>query len=286
MLAFGSTGHAVVRLQQRLQELGYHVNLDGRFGSQTEDAVQQFQASSGLPPDGIVGPATLGALNVRPIVPTPTPVHPTYTVPNAMVVDIYHGDTVHSFAQAHAAGTVGIIHKATQGSEYQDSSYDTRRALAESEGMLWGAYHFGTNDSVPNQVTNFLSMAQPGNNTLVALDYEPNGRHTMSLAQAKAFMQMVADVLGRRPVLYSGNLIKETISSEDEAFFGQHRLWLAQYGSHPTVPSAWDTWWLWQHTGDGVGPDPKTVPGIPGAGGLDVNSFAGSVEDLTKEWAS
>jgi lysozyme len=204
-----------------------------------------------------------------------------------MVVDIYHGDRVTSFAQAKQAGICGIIHKASQGAGIVDPRYAARRQRALKAGLLWGAYHFGTHDHVDDQVVNFLTAAAPDDSTLVALDFEPNGQDTMALDQARRFLAAVENQLGRKAVLYSGNLIKEQLGATVDPFFGSHRLWLAEYGPVPRVQASWSTPWLWQYSGDGIGPDPKTVTGIPGAGGcLDCNSYARSSAQLEAEWAS
>ncbi|WP_328907594.1 DUF1906 domain-containing protein [Streptomyces sp. NBC_00234] len=59
----GSTGEAVTRLQRALTAgLGRTVSIDGVFGSGTAQAVRDYQSSRGLGADGIVGPATWGAL--------------------------------------------------------------------------------------------------------------------------------------------------------------------------------------------------------------------------------
>ncbi|MFF1421559.1 glycoside hydrolase domain-containing protein [Streptomyces sp. NPDC058280] len=59
----GSTGEAVTRLQRALTAaLGRTVAIDGAFGSGTGQAVRDYQSSRGLGADGIVGPATWGAL--------------------------------------------------------------------------------------------------------------------------------------------------------------------------------------------------------------------------------
>jgi peptidoglycan hydrolase-like protein with peptidoglycan-binding domain len=55
-------GHEVRYLQERLLKKGHMVVVDGYFGRQTTVRVQEFQASVGLPADGIVGPATWAAL--------------------------------------------------------------------------------------------------------------------------------------------------------------------------------------------------------------------------------
>jgi len=61
----GSSGPAVLALQQRLSALGYWVGTpDGNFGDSTEQAVYALQKAAGLSRSGIVGPATQVALAV------------------------------------------------------------------------------------------------------------------------------------------------------------------------------------------------------------------------------
>lgn len=52
-----------VRIQQRLVDLGYtHLEVDGRIGKKTTEAIEDFQKKNGLKPDGVVGFKTLSAL--------------------------------------------------------------------------------------------------------------------------------------------------------------------------------------------------------------------------------
>lgn len=62
VLSYGSWGADVFQLQLELKALGYALEADGHFGSQTRRVVTAFQLASGLTPDGIVGPKTLAAL--------------------------------------------------------------------------------------------------------------------------------------------------------------------------------------------------------------------------------
>ena len=57
-LRFGSMGLDVKMLQQKLG-----VTVDGNFGNYTRLAVEKFQRTNGLVPDGIVGPLTNAVLN-------------------------------------------------------------------------------------------------------------------------------------------------------------------------------------------------------------------------------
>ncbi|HEX4323944.1 MAG TPA: peptidoglycan-binding domain-containing protein [Gaiellaceae bacterium] len=59
----GDTGSQVTLLQQALNKLGFSSGKpDGVYGPSTQNAVEQFQAASGLNADGIVGPQTLAAI--------------------------------------------------------------------------------------------------------------------------------------------------------------------------------------------------------------------------------
>ncbi|MDR3641571.1 MAG: peptidoglycan-binding domain-containing protein [Humidesulfovibrio sp.] len=70
----GSTGDDVVRIQKALKDAGLlQGEPDGVFGGQTEAAVKQLQTNSGLPADGVVGPATWAKLFPGDAAATPTP---------------------------------------------------------------------------------------------------------------------------------------------------------------------------------------------------------------------
>lgn len=62
---YGSSGDEVIKIQQKLSELGYYSgNIDGKFGNDTKKAVMQFQKDNDLSSDGIVGIKTLEALGI------------------------------------------------------------------------------------------------------------------------------------------------------------------------------------------------------------------------------
>src|ERR1700687_2304036 len=106
-----------------------------------------------------------------------------------LIIDIYHGDPVNSFAQVKTFGILGVIHKASQGTETVDRAYATRRKLALTTGLLWGAYHF-------------MSLADPDDQTLLALDWENVGGSSPTADQARAFLEAIETTIGRKAVVY------------------------------------------------------------------------------------
>ena len=62
---YGSRGDEVTQIQTKLKRWGYYNgNIDGIYGSQTQEAVRYFQRKNGLAVDGIAGPKTLAAMGI------------------------------------------------------------------------------------------------------------------------------------------------------------------------------------------------------------------------------
>src|SRR5436853_5242117 len=108
------------------------------------------------------------------------------------VVDLSHHNTVTSFDDARASGIMAVIHKASQGTDFADATYDQHRAQAQAAGLLWGAYHFARAGDIEAQVDHFLNVANLGDNEIAVLDFEPNStERTMILAEAEQFVTLV-----------------------------------------------------------------------------------------------
>jgi len=204
-------------------------------------------------------------------------------MPINVIVDISHHNGNVDLNKAQQAGIAGVIHKGTQGTGMFDRSYTGNRQKAEAAGLMWGAYHFGTKGDGAEQADFFLSKINADEQTLLVLDYEPNGLRTMTLDQARAFVTRVNAVTGRFPGLYSGNLIKEQLRSQPvDPVLSKCFLWIAQYGPQPkNIPPTWSSWTMWQYTDGVAGPAPHTVAGI---GKCDRDQFNGTLEQLQKLW--
>jgi lysozyme len=202
-----------------------------------------------------------------------------------VVVDLSHHNAKVDFNKLRQGGVVGVIHKATEGLGFADKMYASRRDAALKAGLLWGAYHFGVGGDGSDQADFFLKTVGDDPHTLRVLDFEPNlTGPTMTLNQAREFVEHANNLTGRFPGLYSGHLIKELLgSAPPDPLLSNCFLWIAQYkGPLPLgIPPTFKTWSFWQYT-DGVnGPDPHEAAG---AGPCDRDIFNGSLAQLRKLW--
>jgi peptidoglycan L-alanyl-D-glutamate endopeptidase CwlK len=92
-LKSGATGSDVAALQQRLADKGFSPGrIDGQFGPATQTALQAFQRSAGLEPDGVLGNETAVALGLAEPAPAPALALPGVTV--EIVSDMFPGTRV------------------------------------------------------------------------------------------------------------------------------------------------------------------------------------------------
>jgi GH25 family lysozyme M1 (1,4-beta-N-acetylmuramidase) len=148
--------------------------------------------------------------------------------------------------------------------------------MAREARMLFGLYHFIRPGNISGQVDNFLEVYNRYDPTtlLVALDYEDAG---VSLDDCAAWLGVVEDQIGKKPVIYSGHVLKEKLGDQVHPVLNgtNYPLWLAQYSSTPTLPAGWKQYWLWQYS------DKGEVPGVDPP--TDVN--AGEKSRVTEFWS-
>lgn len=205
------------------------------------------------------------------------------------VVDLSHYDNVTDrFAGFVQFGGWGVINKVTEGTGATDASFNWRRQPAKDAGLLYGAYHFLHTGRIAQQVDWFLQHVGDPTGLLLAFDHETeNGMHA-TLDEVKQACTLVHDKLGRWPWLYSGDVIKEQCGNTLDPFWKNIKLWLPQYSSSGNYswPPAFEQPPLIQYTGDGAGRPPHNVPGIVISGGLDINHFDGTRDELAAIWAA
>jgi len=194
-------------------------------------------------------------------------------------VDLSHHNTIpESLKDARASGILGVIHKLTEGNTFIDSDCDARYQLAKQAKMLWGVYHFVRPGDMEHQAGFFvetsIELGVADDKTLYCLDYEDKG---VSADDCVKFMEIVEDMTGHEPVLYSGHVLKEELNGKADARLSKYRLWLAQYGPNAVLPPGWDTFWGWQYTESG------SCPGIKSP--VDLNAYIGTAKKLESDWS-
>src|SRR5262245_53161782 len=136
---------------------------------------------------------------------------------NYKVVDLSHWDPASDYHQVKAAGILGVIYKATEGTGYQDPTYVSQRMKAMEAGLLWGAYHFGHRGSIDAQVANFVNFAKIHSDDLFCLDWEDSDS-TMTVDDAREFIIKCEAALTRvqQCVVYSGNTVKDQLGNKKD----------------------------------------------------------------------
>jgi GH25 family lysozyme M1 (1,4-beta-N-acetylmuramidase) len=233
----------------------------------------------------------------------------------ALVLDAYEYNEIDLEVIAKNKRIAGFIHKASDGlpppygckatknsTEFElckknwkvysvsKELYKTRRALAKSLGMKWGAYHLGRAGNPIDQANHFISFTDPQPDDLIAIDIEDIDPQFMSLADAEEFARHIKRRLGRYPILYiNGSTAKHIAHNRDNyPLLSRLQLWYARY--KPTInehfpKGNWDNYALWQFASH-INCNKSSCPyRIEGANSdIDVNVADMSVEQLKKVW--
>lgn len=196
-------------------------------------------------------------------------------MPTPIVIDLSHHNIVPTSLQpAKDSGIIGVIHKATEGASYVDDMLDNRWYFAKQAGLLWGTYHFMRPGDQKAHAKHYVDVtnANGDKNTLLCADHEDTG---VSLTDLKTFLREVERLTGRKPIIYSGHVLKQQLNGHADADLSTYKLWLAQYAAQPTLPPGFSKYWLWQYTDNG------SVPGVTPPTDLD----AGDKAAVSSQWS-
>lgn len=169
--------------------------------------------------------------------------------------------------------------------------YHTRRQLAKTLGLKWGAYHLGRAGNPEQQALHFLQFAEPEKDEAIVLDIESmDSSKFMSLKDAERFARYVHKKLDRYPILYTNHNTAEFIAAnrKDYPLLSRMQLWYARYKSDVTgvFPLGnWDEPAIWQFAYGGNCSKkscPYRVKGTPRD--IDVNVSLKTVNELRNAW--
>ena len=169
--------------------------------------------------------------------------------------------------------------------------YQTRRILAKSLGLKWGAYHLARPGNPVQQAQNFLDFARPEADELMAVDIEDNDPGKwMSLEDAEIFVAEIRRRTGRYPVLYTnGNTAKHIADAAARyPVLSRLQLWYARYKPEVAMhfpKGNWDSYALWQFVSQ-VNCNRRSCPmRIEGANlDIDINVADMTPDELRAAW--
>lgn len=255
----GDKGAEVKYLQRSLPAWSWpmassYANIDGLFGTATEQAVKNYQTQLELSVDGIAGPEVLSSLGVY----------------AKVTVGVDLSDYQTGITWSSVAGVDFAYIKASEGATWKAKEFASHCAGARGVGIKAGAYHFarmGANTPWA-EFDNFMSVVGHWSLDLpVALDLEADFGISGQAATewALAWLQEAEREFKRRPVVYtSRRIITEKLSGG--AGLEAYPLWTPRWGDQPVNLNPWSNWHIWQYTNKGV------VQGIPGE--VDLNYMA------------
>lgn len=192
-------------------------------------------------------------------------------------IDISHHQGNINWAELAKAEHVGsgihfVFMKATEGSDWIDSSFQQNFIKARENGFIRGAYHFFSNtSSAEKQADFFCNQVELVENDLPpVLDVETVGNYGKDslCLEVKTWLQKVERYYGVKPIIYTSRKFKEQYLNDN--FFDTYPFWIAHYYVDSlTYKGRWD---FWQHT------DMGRLPGIKGH--VDLNVYNGDLNQL------
>jgi len=175
--------------------------------------------------------------------------------------------------------------KATEGNYYVNPYYARDLARATASGLKVMAYGFANprphagNGTAAGQARFLVRHAGTvhGQRPPLMLDIEYNPykggicyrlRPAAMVGWLKRFDAEIQELTGRLPVIYTTAGWWDKCTGGSRAF-AQSPIWPAAWttGRRPWLPRGWRNWALWQYTST------ATVPGIPDAGGTDLDAL-------------
>ncbi|UFW91989.1 glycoside hydrolase family 25 protein (plasmid) [Bradyrhizobium barranii] len=198
------------------------------------------------------------------------------TIP--VCIDISHHQGFPHFKDVRAAGVLGIIHKATEGTTFVDPNRVENCASALAAGLAVSTYFWLKPGDGRSQAQFYLETIHAKRGERVCIDYEEEGCVVETLHDA---IQALLDAdLDLRITVYSGHLLKDELGHVCDSYLQDKTdLWLAEYRTESTIDDvSWASrtypcWTLHQYSETGE------VPGIDDSC-VDFNRFNGSSDEF------
>ena len=184
---------------------------------------------------------------------------------NAINYDRLKQDPHRVLAVIHQASKIKFNKVTKSRDDHCDVKFQDQAVLARRYGIFFGAYHFGTDDDPIRQAQLFLRCINGSGVRLVALDLEGPSSPSMSIEQAKSFLDYFEqnDPEHRTLAIYAPRSVAKTISEQFDrhSLFARGVLWIASptldwpptKAGQPLPPigtTVWGDYSIWQFTSD------------------------------------
>jgi len=162
-----------------------------------------------------------------------------------------------------------IILKATEGVDLKDERFDTWWPRLKEIGVIRGAYHFYVTEDDPGKQASFFIRnvkLEPGDlRPIVDIEMVGHGTEGKLYPKLKEFLDLLEAHYRVKPFIYTSPKFWNRHFHE---YLSGYPLWIAEYGvKSPSVPEGWDTWNIWQYSGN------ASVGGV--GKGADLSRFNG-----------
>jgi lysozyme len=145
-LKMGAQGDWVKFLQNKLNEQGSNLAVDGKFGNKTETALKQFQTTHELKADGIVGPKTWqkileldnAASRINLVTsPSPTATSLSYNKDLRAMLKLHEGIRDQIYLCSAGKCTIGVGHNLDANGTKAERSYFAENKASEAQIEKW-----------------------------------------------------------------------------------------------------------------------------------------------------
>ena len=168
--------------------------------------------------------------------------------------------------------------KATEGATYIDKKYKTNIKEAKENDFLVGSYHyFRTTSSIENQFQNFIKTIDKSEQDLIPLidvEEKTNWTNKEFHKNFKAFLNMVENYFGQKPMIYTVNSFYNLNLSGK---YKEYHFLIGRYGENAPNMRDKTSWTIWQFSETGK------VEGIPKDVDIDMLNDKYDLQDLRIE---
>ncbi len=200
------------------------------------------------------------------------------TVLRGVDVSSYQGGSINWSAVKSAGRSFGFA-KATEGTGYQDATFNHNWSGMKAAGLVRGAYHFfRASIDGRTQADYFVNFVNAnggfgaGDLPMIDLEVTDGVSAGTLIARTSDFLNEVKARTGKTVVFYTGlSFFQDTLGNPN---FSSYPLFVADYDgvACPYIPTSWSDWRFWQYG------DADSVSGIPG--GVDGDLFNGTLAQL------